>query len=1482
MELNLDSGPSEHITSQKEDDDSLINVAVKSRGHNVQKKEESTICHPQNNSLVHDSSVENAESKQTIVAPAVHVASEKVVLDLKATFDAVEDNNFQQEQMNSTDDCLFSSDSNKTSDLHNRRTSNIADEQHKKCQRDNIPYAVLSDSSNANHDHPVELEKKFIGCHAKSSESSLEKNGIKEIQKEVIDDYNNNESEENHTNPIGNSTLMLKNSSASCLEDDNPYPNSDSSKDPHSSSNISSKSQFFCSGSPGKTHLSQTMANVNGQKDTADGDVSKEDSGNTHPQLVSLGGIDAENCSSGFKLQEVVKSRERKDQADSPNSNSETPQVLLQPDFETEVSAETEDDVKVCDICGDAGQDELLAICSRCSDGAEHIYCMRIMLAEVPEGEWLCEECQLKEVADQVAGETEAQIAPTEAPLHLKENTRSKESSVENKATDPDVRRYYKDPIKSTSIKTKEEKLDDNSVSKEKLCEAVDASTGTIVPKKPSQFPCENNNKHDSVKVKPISSTICGKSEGIYHPDSHTQTASGLESSRIQTPFQPTRGPLAKSNSFNNSKVPKVKQLLDNVPWKLKLNREFNLTNKKNEGPSRTITKSASFGSETSGFSNAETSNKVHALNPPHYEYPKPVKGGIMLDKKNSTCDQQFVTPAVSTKVDSNVQNCGYKLSRMSDLSNLSGKRGSIDATSSAIEVKIQPSALLSRTSGSTSVVRLCKNEDHKTSQPVSKAAVLTQRDVKAKDQTSINSRQAALVPNRLPRCHKCNETGHTALFCAVDKLRMTATKPSSERSLKDMDNRGIKWKNVIEGLTWKSGTKRKSADQSEDASLASADVNSEATILSSFKNLSSVARTTDVQNCSKAAYTTHVKQMEDHKKSINVTGGGTVDFSDDMLAMPTAFPGQASIPIDLLRISVIPEMDYIWQGAFEVLRAAKPPAVFDGFQAHLSSNVSPKALEVAGQFPCKVQLKEVPRLSLWPLQFHERSPREDNVAIFFFAKNIESYETYYWKLLDNILKNDLALVGVIGAIQLLIFPSNLLPKDSQRWNNLFYLWGVFRGSQENSLIDLPGLNKKPSVSSLKVEPATQDLSMATASGVCSRLIISDVKNRAVSKSDRLPTADASKCICSDLQDIPTSGKDNEVSNKEPALLKDTLHQAVPDDEVQKKQISCSFPAASASRNMSQHNSVLISHPEPKLQIDIEKLPPEMEDNLYSLDEFASDSDCRIDHENLVHGSSGRVGNCLEHSKLVSLNCWQDNERNVQMLDSWESKSKLKRAHPSSLDTLKNSSGNLLQTTGDSMLWTDGSTCSSPSDEKEHKKMRLDNGEHINCNLTEETSCSRLFSKMQPVPSSLTNTSLFYGETSESSKNTENYFFHVTQGPTCTKADNRIYVSLDDDDSPKSNIPDLELALGDKRSLINQVAFPLSTQKATERNNQDKLLVAEVVDGDDAPASLSLSLAFPVSDKAQTAKSNSEAEQLLPDKSCTDTSLLLFNGCTDR
>ncbi|KAF3333717.1 Zinc finger protein DPF3 [Carex littledalei] len=84
------------------------------------------------------------------------------------------------------------------------------------------------------------------------------------------------------------------------------------------------------------------------------------------------------------------------ERTDSDERSQESDKAVEQ-DPEAENSDEVEDDVKVCDICGDVGQEDLLVFCTRCSDGAEHTYCMRVMMKKPPEGEWLCEECQIDE-----------------------------------------------------------------------------------------------------------------------------------------------------------------------------------------------------------------------------------------------------------------------------------------------------------------------------------------------------------------------------------------------------------------------------------------------------------------------------------------------------------------------------------------------------------------------------------------------------------------------------------------------------------------------------------------------------------------------------------------------------------------------------------------------------------------------------------------------------------------------------------------------------------------------------------------------------------------------------------------------------------------------------------------------------------------------------------------------------------------------------
>ncbi|CAL0302661.1 unnamed protein product [Lupinus luteus] len=63
----------------------------------------------------------------------------------------------------------------------------------------------------------------------------------------------------------------------------------------------------------------------------------------------------------------------------------------------TGVSDLMEEEIRVCDTCGDAGYEDCLAFCNKCNDGAEHIYCMAVKMAEVPKGQWTCQECVPRE-----------------------------------------------------------------------------------------------------------------------------------------------------------------------------------------------------------------------------------------------------------------------------------------------------------------------------------------------------------------------------------------------------------------------------------------------------------------------------------------------------------------------------------------------------------------------------------------------------------------------------------------------------------------------------------------------------------------------------------------------------------------------------------------------------------------------------------------------------------------------------------------------------------------------------------------------------------------------------------------------------------------------------------------------------------------------------------------------------------------------------
>lgn len=60
--------------------------------------------------------------------------------------------------------------------------------------------------------------------------------------------------------------------------------------------------------------------------------------------------------------------------------------------------------------------------------------------------------------------------------------------------------------------------------------------------------------------------------------------------------------------------------------------------------------------------------------------------------------------------------------------------------------------------------------------------------------------------------------------------------------------------------------------------------------------------------------------------------------------------------------------------------------------QAHVSTYASHKVLEVVQKLPQKLLLEEAPRLSMWPTQFMKSHATEDNIALYFFAEDVDRF----------------------------------------------------------------------------------------------------------------------------------------------------------------------------------------------------------------------------------------------------------------------------------------------------------------------------------------------------------------------------------------------------------------------------------------------------------------------------------------------------------
>ncbi|KAK4253459.1 hypothetical protein QN277_010128 [Acacia crassicarpa] len=735
--------------------------------------------------------------------------------------------------------------------------------------------------------------------------------------------------------------------------------------------------------------------------------------------------------------------QDERDKAEQPlrSTGKEEPQSEDQSD-ESDV---VEHDVKVCDICGDAGREDQLAICSRCSDGAEHTYCMREMLQKVPEGDWLCEECK----------ETENQR------LDVEERKIPKFSSTPQH-----------------SGKRLSENIELAPAPKRQALESSSGSPKSSSPKRAVALPQESSWKSlDKGKVK---------------PDNQMPIRNQSGSDNMETVCSPSgprsllRKGLLKSNSFNalNSK-PRVKPVDEVIPQKLKGSSEN--TSKNLETPARMIGKSMSFKSMNLGRSST-TASKVKPLS--SKSIPAQDLKGTRLAKDSSAFDRKslsrvdrsaacstMATPVVSTpKGDQKSTTLSETIKPSSvgnnrDLKvNQDGKLSTLSKSTSNVGRKgVEPQVCSGRiyTSGDESVQDLQPRE---TANPVEKT----------RDSSSDRVRTDAIA----------KEFGHATGCCTIGKIQESCTEinvATASSSIEEM-HKSDNVKAALQAALLRMPEMYKKKEVANQMDELGTDVKCEATaqdqVLGSGtpKNNISAEEILDGKDAIESSAAASLK-FSSGEKQLNLSRSdscsqlgisGVVDPSIGKIAVRD-FPNQPLAISRVLPKMAVPDYECIWKGIFELHRSGKPPDLCPGIQAHLSTCASPKVLEVVNRLPSKISVSEVSRSSTWPSQFNQGGAKENNIALYFFAQDIESHEKHYGALLDHMMRNDLALKGIFHGVELLIFPSNQLPEKSQRWNMLFFLWGVFRGRRINHSDSA----EKTCIPSLNMMPVKKDFSTA-------------------------------------------------------------------------------------------------------------------------------------------------------------------------------------------------------------------------------------------------------------------------------------------------------------------------------------------------------------------------------------------------------------------
>ncbi|XP_074317079.1 PHD finger-containing protein 1-like isoform X4 [Silene latifolia] len=188
--------------------------------------------------------------------------------------------------------------------------------------------------------------------------------------------------------------------------------------------------------------------------------------------------------------------------------------------------------------------------------------------------------------------------------------------------------------------------------------------------------------------------------------------------------------------------------------------------------------------------------------------------------------------------------------------------------------------------------------------------------------------------------------------------------------------------------------------------------------------------------------------QSVDHLPTVSSGLGVCVDAQSENFGSDGKKPSRVALDLDKYLINHPAEIP-TWKGRINITHTDDilHCRSFDGIQAHPPCKVHRKVYDLSRQLPEALQVELLPRLNFWTSLFEDDSPGALDIGLYFLSP--KGSEQNLTSLLEFLDEHDMLLRSEIDGVELLFMSSRHLPKDSQRINQTFFLWGLFRSAEK-------------------------------------------------------------------------------------------------------------------------------------------------------------------------------------------------------------------------------------------------------------------------------------------------------------------------------------------------------------------------------------------------------------------------------------------------